>query len=234
MSRLTNESAREAAETLREPAVVSVECLIQRRTQFFTVVYADRETISKIGTAPPDSVRAESAVVQFVAGRTSIPAPAVLAAGKVPLPAPFALFERVAGRTVDNLSPVSTTLRGVSPTVGRHLTTLHAAETFDDAGPLVAGLDGLQPADVTSEWPSVFEQTLRAKVDDLPLAFDAHADTIDTAVAWTTTNSGWRGDCVPTHLDHRPANLVLWSRDGVDGKAAGGASEDSGTDDGAN
>jgi aminoglycoside phosphotransferase (APT) family kinase protein len=213
---------------------VSVECLSPKKNTVFTVGYAGRETVLKIVTAPPDSVRAESAVVQFVAGRTSIPAPAVLAAGKVPLPAPFALFERVAGRTVDNLSPVSTTLRGVSPTVGRHLTTLHAAETFDDAGPLVAGLDGLQPADVTSEWPSVFEQTLRAKVDDLPLAFDAHADTGDTAVAWVTTNPGWCGDCVPTHLDHRPANPVLRPMDGVDGRAAGGASEDSGTGDGAN
>lgn len=146
----------------------------------------------KIGTAAPDSVRAESAVVQFVASRTSVPVPAVLAAGEAPLPAPFALFERVAGRTVDNLSPVlsSTTLRGVSATAGRHLATLHAAETFDDAGPLVVGLDGLQPADVTSDWPSVFEQTLQVKIDDLLPAFDAHADIIGAAVAWATTNPG--------------------------------------------
>lgn len=213
---------------------MSVECLSPKKNTVFYcrlprlrngIKHCDGPTRQRAGRVRGCPVRR---------GPNVDPAPAVLAAGKVPLPAPFALFERVAGRTVDNLSPVSTTLRGVSATVGRHLTTLHAAETFDDAGPLVAGLDGLQPADVTSEWPSVFEQTLRAKVDDLPLAFDAHADTGDTAVAWVTTNPGWCGDCVPTHLDHRPANLVLRPRDGVDGRAAGGASEDSGTGDGAN
>jgi len=226
---------RAEPETLREPAVVSVECLTPGKNTAFAVGYADQETVLKIGTAAPDSVRAESAVVQFVAGRTSIPVPAVLAAGEAPLPAPFALFERVAGRTVDDLSPAlsSATLRGVGATAGRHLATLHATETFDDAGPLVAGPDGLQPADVASDWPSVFEQTLRAKVDDLPPAFDAHADTVDAAVAWAATNPGRYGDCVPTHLDYRPANLVLRSGDGVDGGAADGASDDSGTDDGA-
>ncbi|MEZ3117363.1 phosphotransferase family protein [Halobaculum sp. MBLA0147] len=214
MSPFTTDEVRAAAATLRPGATVeSVSEIAPGKNAVYHVRFDDRETVLKLGTESPERVRAEPAVIALVADATTVPVPTVVAASDEVLSVPCVLFDRVAGETVDDLSPdlSSATLARVADAAGRHLASLHESTSFDGVGPLVPDDTGPTPGGPDRGWQSLLCRTATAKIDRLPASFDDHRDAIRDGVERVL--AAWDGpdgvDSVLAHMDYRPANLVL-------------------------
>jgi aminoglycoside phosphotransferase (APT) family kinase protein len=210
----TDEEIRAAATSIRPNAPVErVEKIDPGKNTVYAVAYADRETILKIGTGSPERVRAEPAIVEHVSTQTTVPVPTVVTSGEDALSTPYTLFERVGGKTVADLSPeLSTdTLEQVMVEGGRHLGELHAATEFDSVGRLISHETALRPETPDTEWSSLLEQAMTAKIDQLGDAFDPYRADLEAGIEcvladWTPPS---RVDPVLAHMDYRPANLAF-------------------------
>lgn len=183
------------------------------KNAIFAVNFGDGAAVLKVGTASPDRVRAEPAIVRFVRRRTDVPVPRVLGATEAAIDHPACLFERVPGRTVpdrpDDL-PVSE-LGRICTDAGRNLAALHAVDEFAAVGPLVPDGDGVAVAAAGHDWPGLFRRGMAAKLEALDDRFDRYQDAlrdyVDTTAAAAAESAGV--DPVLVHMDYRPANLVL-------------------------
>ncbi|NHN46591.1 phosphotransferase [Halostella sp. JP-L12] len=179
----------------------------------YAVTFADREAILKVGTASPDRVRAEPAILRFVRDRTGVPVPAVLAVSDDVLEHPCCLFERVAGRTVpDRPTDLSSdVLARLCEDGGRHLAALHEVDSFETVGPLVPGDDGVAVRGSYEDWPSLLERAMTAKIEALGGRFDRYEATLQDYVASAVDEHRRSAsvDPVLVHMDYRPANLVF-------------------------
>jgi Ser/Thr protein kinase RdoA (MazF antagonist) len=214
VSQFTEEEIRTAATSLRPTATVEqIESVDPGKNTVYAVDYADREAILKIGTESPERVRAEPAIVEFVSARATLPVPTVIASGEEALSAPYTLFERVTGKTVDDLSPglSPATLEQVLTEAGHFLGRLHAATGFDGVGPLVPHEAGLEPETPNTEWQSLLGRVAKGKIDQLGDLFDPYREALRNGIDrmlddWSPPS---RVDPVLAHMDYRPANLVL-------------------------
>lgn len=179
----------------------------------YAVTFADREAVLKVGTASPDRVRAEPAILRFVRDRTGVSVPAVLAASDEVLEHPCCLFERVAGRTVpDRPTDLSSdVLARLCEDGGRHLAALHEVDSFETVGPLVPGDDGVAVRESCEDWPSLLERAMTAKIEALGERFDRYEATLRDYVASAVDEHRRSAsvDPVLVHMDYRPANLVF-------------------------
>jgi len=204
---------RAAVRAIRPGGTVeAIERIAAGKNAVYAVSLADREAVLKVGTAAPDRVAAEPAILRFVRARTGLPVPEPLGVSDGALDAPCCLLERVPGRTFPDRP------RGLDPELlgrlceeaGRILAALHDAAAFDAVGPLVPDGDGVA-VDSGPSWPALLGRALEAKVDALDARFDdrrpalrAYAEAAPEAVAALAPF-----DPAPTHMDYRPANLVV-------------------------
>lgn len=212
---LPSEAAvRTALADLRPGATVRDLATIEAgKNAVYTVTFADREAVLKVGTASPDRVRTEPAILRFVRDRTGVPVPAVLAASDNVLEHPCCLFERASGRTVsDRPTDLSTdVLVRLCEDGGRHLAALHEIDSFETVGPLVPGDDGVAVRESCEDWPSLLRRAMTAKIEALGERFDCYEATLRDYVA-STVDDHCRSasvDPVLVHMDYRPANLVF-------------------------
>jgi aminoglycoside phosphotransferase (APT) family kinase protein len=202
------------ADLLPDATVTDVSPIEAGKNAVYAVGLDGRETVLKVGTASPDRVRAEPAIVAFVGEHTAIPVPTVVgAADDGPLGHPCYLAERVPRRTVpDRPEDLSVSLlERICTEGGRHLAELHALDSFDGVGPLVTDDGDLHVADPDAEWPQLLSRAMAAKVDALGDRFEDRADALRGYAASVDEALAGAGPFASAfvHMDYRPANLVL-------------------------
>lgn len=214
MSPPSRSDVRAAVAELRpDTTVTDVATVETGKNAVYAVSFADREAVLKVGTASPDRVRVEPAVMRFVRDRTAVPAPAVLRAADDVLEYPCCLFDRVPGRTVpDRPSDLGLdVLARLCEEAGRHLADIHGVDEFGTFGPLVPDDDGVRVADSGEDWPSLLGRAMSAKIAELGERFEQHRDALQ-AYADGVGDECRRAapfDPVLVHMDYRPANLVF-------------------------
>ncbi|ELZ50496.1 aminoglycoside phosphotransferase [Halorubrum coriense DSM 10284] len=156
---------------------------------------------------------AEPQIIELIREHTAVPVPEVIGTSKNMLEFPCCLYERVPGRTFADRPVIESPdlLARICTEAGQHLAGLHNIDTFGRCGPIVLGDDGLTVANVADDWPSGFQRTLAAKVDQLGPQFKSYVETLNEHVNEATTKCRSTTPVTPVlaHMDYRLANLVI-------------------------
>lgn len=212
---LPSESRIQAAVTELRPdaPVTDITAIETGKNAVYVVSFTDRDAILKVGTATPGRVKAEPAIIRFVRDRTSVPVPEVLQAADDVLAYPCCLYNRVPGRTISDRSTDLSfdRLARLCEEAGQNLADLHSVSPFEACGVLTRSGDGIVVSGNGEAWPSVLRQVMTAKISELGERFaqyrDALRDYADSVDERCQRFAPF--DPVLTHMDYRPANLVV-------------------------
>jgi Ser/Thr protein kinase RdoA (MazF antagonist) len=189
----------------------SVEVLGRgNRKETRLVQFDGREPVVLQLADEPARLRTEAALVRRIRAETSVPVPAVLAAG-AEAGVGFLVTAYVEGADLHErfvaLAPEQRV--AVARTFGRSLASLHDAFRFDGVGRLAVRNGGLVADD---DWRDWFESYARDAVDRLPDAFDALRPQLRAVLVEDTPPAPSTSRLYP--WDFRPGN-ALYADGGV-------------------